>query len=456
MRRVIFAVIAALTLIGLFAAAPAAIARPASVCQPNGTGCAKAGTYPGLNALISSDYTGFKVVWTSSVVHPYSSGVPVLWTAYVTYTNIESSPLALGCPGAWANAANVAEVMAGGSGDDGLVHASSTNCSQDPGQDVTVRPGGTFTAFATFGNVPWPGSTVTIEWGGAGSSAAVYPFVPPITNFPNPGWAGYLAQTGDAATQVNGSFVVPKVRCAKGESSTAGFWVGVSNSAGDSTIAQDGVAAFCYKGKSGYYLWWEAYGRPAAQGGGQEVPVLNTNVRGVSVAPAVCGKSPKFTGTRAPTLAQLVFLVDNRCVTPVKPGYDINLAVAVSPDSYAFFGGYVAQTHFELNTTQTFRNVAVGGAEWVAEHPNLHVSGLSDFSEITFTKCYVYAGDNDSPAEPISAFKGLRLILAYDARENLLGQLTYKTAAAPGPLSRVTGNGNGTQDGFNVTWYNRG
>jgi len=49
MRRLILTVIAALMLTGLFAAAPAAVARRASVCQPNGTGCAKAGTYSGLN-----------------------------------------------------------------------------------------------------------------------------------------------------------------------------------------------------------------------------------------------------------------------------------------------------------------------------------------------------------------------------------------------------------------------
>jgi hypothetical protein len=32
---------------------------------------------PRPNALISSNYTGFKVVWTSSIMQPYSSGVPI-------------------------------------------------------------------------------------------------------------------------------------------------------------------------------------------------------------------------------------------------------------------------------------------------------------------------------------------------------------------------------------------
>jgi len=149
---------------------------PASVCQPDGTGCTGAGTYAGPDTLISSDYDGFEVVWTSSVVQPYSSGVPLYWTAYMTYTNISSSSLTLECPGDWVDASYVAEQMSGGDGDDGMVYADSTTCTEDPDESVTVAPGDTFTAFATFHNVPWPGSAVAIEWGDAGTSAYVYPF----------------------------------------------------------------------------------------------------------------------------------------------------------------------------------------------------------------------------------------------------------------------------------------
>jgi serine/threonine-protein kinase len=148
----------------------------ASVCQPDGNGCTKAGTYTGPNAVISSDYTGFKVVWTSSVVQEYSSGVPLYWTAYLTYTNITSDTLTLGCPGDWVSPSNVAEIMSGGDGDDGLVYAETTICSQNPNEAAPVPPGGTFTAWATFHNVPWPGSAVAIRWGDAGTSSPVYPF----------------------------------------------------------------------------------------------------------------------------------------------------------------------------------------------------------------------------------------------------------------------------------------
>ena len=148
----------------------------ATVCQPGGTGCTKAGTYHNPNALISSNYTGFQVTWTSTSVQPYSSGVPLYWTVGMTYKNVESSPLTLGCPGNWANASNVREYMSGGKGNDGMVAADSTTCSQDPNWTETVAPGGTAEVYATFHNVPWPGVAVAIQWGDAGTSPNIYPF----------------------------------------------------------------------------------------------------------------------------------------------------------------------------------------------------------------------------------------------------------------------------------------
>ena len=182
MKRLIVIAATLLTLAGV--SALTATASSASVCEPNGTGCTQAGTYPGPNAVISNDYTGFKVEWTESVVQPYSSGVPLYWTAYVTYTNVTSSTLTLGCPGDWVNASFVSEYMSGGSGDDGTVTADSTNCTDNPSQAVPIPPGGTFTTHATFHNVPWPGSAASITWGDAGTSPNVYPFA---SNPPNPG-----------------------------------------------------------------------------------------------------------------------------------------------------------------------------------------------------------------------------------------------------------------------------
>jgi len=148
----------------------------ATVCQPDGTGCTKGGTYRDPNALINSNYTGFKVTWTSTYVQPYSSGVPLYWTAGITYQNVTSSALTLGCPGSWADASYVNDTMSGGKGNDGTVPAETTTCSQNPSWTNTVAPGGTVVVYATFHNVPWPGVAVAIQWGDAGKSASIYPF----------------------------------------------------------------------------------------------------------------------------------------------------------------------------------------------------------------------------------------------------------------------------------------
>ncbi len=183
MKRLVVIVAALLTLTG--ASIVTATVSSASVCQPDGTGCTKAGTYPGPNAVINSNFLGVKVVWTKSVVQPYSSGVPLYWTAYMTYTNITAAGITLGCPGNWANASYVSEHMSGGSGDDGTVSAESTSCSENPGLVVPVAPGATYTFSATFHNVPWPGSAVAITWGNAGTSPNVYPFQ--SSSSPSPG-----------------------------------------------------------------------------------------------------------------------------------------------------------------------------------------------------------------------------------------------------------------------------
>jgi hypothetical protein len=153
-----------------------ASASSASTCQSDGTGCTKAGTYPGPYALINKDFHGFKIVWTKSVVRPYSSGVPLYWNAYATYTNITGSTLSLRCSANPGDLSSVQEHMSGGSGDDGTVSASATLCTNDPGWRVEVPPKGTAQSYSTFHNVPWPGSAVSLTWTNQGTTPYVYPF----------------------------------------------------------------------------------------------------------------------------------------------------------------------------------------------------------------------------------------------------------------------------------------
>ena len=116
-------------------------------------------------------------VWSSTVVQDYSSGEPLYWTVGVTYQNTTSSTLDLTCQGSGdSNLSVVQEHMSGGDGDDGTVSAYSTTCSQNPDWTATVTPGDSIVAYATFHNVPWPGSAVAIQWGSDGTSAYIYPF----------------------------------------------------------------------------------------------------------------------------------------------------------------------------------------------------------------------------------------------------------------------------------------
>jgi hypothetical protein len=256
-----FIVIVAATLLTVTGASVVtATASSASVCEPNGTGCAKAGIYPGPNAVISNNYAGFKVEWTESVVQPYSSGVPLSWTAYMTYTNISSSTLTLGCPGSWKNASYVSEHMSGGSGDDGTVPAASTTCSKMPGLAKPVPPRDTFTASATFHNVPWPGSAVAITWGNAGTSPKVYPFRNPPVVPSKCGngqciWSGWGTSVVKNYTGITGDFQVPTVKGSK--NGTVAIWDGLGGTDCNDPLEQTGISASIVNGKAVYRAWWE-------------------------------------------------------------------------------------------------------------------------------------------------------------------------------------------------------
>jgi CHAP domain len=193
MKRILSALAAAIALaaVGL-TIPPTALA---SVCQGNGTGCTMAGTYAE-NAVINSNYGGFEVVWAESVVASYPSGsIPVKWTAYVHYINESSSTLTLTCTG--ASLGSIRENLSGGSGDtNGYVAASSSQCSQNPSLVVNVPPGGTDTDWAVFGNVPWPGTSVSLTWGSIGTSPNIYPFGSGDTDWAGPGFcSGHFDQS---------------------------------------------------------------------------------------------------------------------------------------------------------------------------------------------------------------------------------------------------------------------
>jgi hypothetical protein len=250
-KRLIAIAIAFLTLTAV--SAVTATGSSASVCLTNGTGCTQAGSYPNLNAVINSDYNGvLSVVWTSSVVQPYSSGgEPLYWTAYATYTNISTSTVSLDCTGSGSGGAgSTSEDMSGGSGDDGTVPASSSQCTENPGATFTVPPGGTATDWATFNNVPWPGSTVSITWGDIGTSPSVNPF-----GAANADWAGPTFCSGDWPNAPGG---VPALGTPYNGVSACGYSVQVGNYEGPisyNNVIFDGTGFQCVELAARYFYF---------------------------------------------------------------------------------------------------------------------------------------------------------------------------------------------------------
>lgn len=168
-------IVAALLAFGGLSVVSATASR-AGTCQTDGSGCTLAGTYPGLNAEIGSS-NGFNVVWTQSVVQSYPSGGPVSWTAYVKMTNTSAFTLVRTCPLQSSQATQDAEKISSGSGDEGTFYADNSYCDENPGAIALVAPDASFTDWATFNNVPWPGSEVSLTWGQRGTSPPVSPFI---------------------------------------------------------------------------------------------------------------------------------------------------------------------------------------------------------------------------------------------------------------------------------------
>jgi hypothetical protein len=72
-------------------------------------------------------------------------------------------------------------------------------------------------------------------------------------------WSGYVI-TGPAGSvsDVTGSWVVPLVTCAAGETSYAAFWIGIDGDSSN-TVEQIGTDSDCQNGVPTYYAWFEFF-----------------------------------------------------------------------------------------------------------------------------------------------------------------------------------------------------
>src|SRR5919197_4952833 len=108
----------------------------------------------------------------------------------------------------------------------------------------------------------WMGARRSALW--TSPQAAVVsdvPHPPRIRVGPNTSqnWSGY-AVTGPtgAVSHVTGSWVVPAVTCATGETSYAAFWIGIDGDSSN-TVEQIGTDSDCQDGVPTYYAWFEFF-----------------------------------------------------------------------------------------------------------------------------------------------------------------------------------------------------
>ncbi|MCI4330755.1 MAG: G1 family endopeptidase [Thermoplasmata archaeon] len=76
-------------------------------------------------------------------------------------------------------------------------------------------------------------------------------------------WAGYAVKTTKGTvTDVQGSWIVPKVSCPSKGHLYSSFWVGIDGY-GSSSVEQTGTDSDCNHGTPQYYAWFEFYPNPS-------------------------------------------------------------------------------------------------------------------------------------------------------------------------------------------------
>jgi hypothetical protein len=158
-------------------------------------------------------------------------------------------------------------------------------------------------------------------------------------------WSGY-AVTGavGSVTDVKGSWTVPAVTCAAGETSYSSFWAGIDGYS-SSTVEQTGTDSDCQSGTPTYYAWFEFYPHP-------------------------------------------LFIINSLTISP---GDVISAEVHYNSSTRQFTASLVDETSGQSFSTSTkLRSAQRSSAEWIAEAPSSAggILPLADF------RTAVYGVDN--------------------------------------------------------------
>jgi len=208
-------------------------------------------------------------------------------------------------------------------------------------------------------------------------------------------WSGYGVQAahGNKFTDVQGSWVEPKVRCV-GSQQFASFWVGIDGYTSQS-VEQLGSDSDCDGTNPGYYAWFEMY--PLA-------PVTLSSRR-----------------------------------YPVTPGDTLTASVSVSGGQFTL--GIMSSRGWTFSKTLTSQSaVKQSSAEWIAEAPasQTQILPLADFGTVHFMTCT--AAIDGGASMPISSFTA-------DGGPHAIDMTTGDGAARATPTSL-----NPRGKAFNVTW----
>jgi hypothetical protein len=248
----------------------------------------------------------------------------------------------------------------------------------------------------------------------ATASAAPIIFVGNGANSTN--WSGYaVTAAAGTITIAQGSWVVPPVTCATGETSYSAFWVGIDGFS-SSTVEQTGTDSDCHNGVPTYYAWFEFFPQPS---------------RGISTV-------------------------------PIHPGDVVNARVSYKPSILKSLPGTFTVTVNDVTTSKMFSTSSRvlgaqrSSAEFIAEAPALcgltgcHLASLSNFGTAGF-------GPDNSVGSGISCAVAVNGALAnigtYGAA---LQEVTMVSQSNPSTVKAQPSAVSTDGTSFTIQWMNAG
>src|SRR5438552_384168 len=207
-------------------------------------------------------------------------------------------------------------------------------------------------------------------------------------------WSGYAVNGAvGSVTDVKGSWKVPAVTCAPGETSYSSFWTGIDGF-NSSTVEQTGTDSDCQNGVPTYYAWFEFFPHP-------------------------------------------LFLINGLTITPgdhmtAEANFNGRFTVTITDTT----------TGVSFSTSAKVHSAQRSSAEWIAEAPSSSggVLPLADFGTVSFS----------ADTATVSGVTGA--IGSFGSSVQVITMVSSSGAVKAQPSSLSGTNG----DSFSVTWKSAG